>query len=74
MIQIASPLAKKFAFLGIGLVAVAATGCSTPGYSSKERSQQISRNWNMEGKMMVDDFDDMFLLRPMTGLSRWNIR
>jgi hypothetical protein len=75
MIQTASPLAKKFALLSLGLLAVvAATGCSTPGYSAKERGQQIARNWDMEGKMMVDDVDDALLLRPMTGLSRWNIR
>ena len=56
------------------LVAVAATGCATPAYSSKERGQQIARNWDMEWKMLQDDVDQALLLRPMSTLSRWNIR
>lgn len=69
------PLAKKIALLSLSLFGVvAATGCATPGYSSKERGQQIARNWDMEWKMLQDDIDDTLLLRPMTTLSKWNIR
>jgi hypothetical protein len=75
MFQTASPIAKKFALVSLSLVAIAAaTGCETPAYSAKERGQQIARNWNMEGKMLTDDVDNALLLRPMTTLSRWNIR
>ncbi len=72
---IATPLARKIAVLSLSLFGLmAATGCETPGYSAKERGQQISRNWNMEGKMFTDDVDNALLLRPMTTLSKWNIR
>lgn len=66
---------KKLALLSVALFGVvAATGCSTPGYSSKERGQMIARNWDMEWKMAQDDVDSLLLLRPMSSLSRWNIR
>ena len=68
-------MAKKVSLLCLTLLGtVAATGCSTPGYSAKERGQQISRNWDMEWKMAQDDVDQALLLRPMSTLSRWNIR
>jgi len=66
---------KKLALLSVALIGiVSATGCATPGYSSKERGQQIARNWDMEWKMAQDDVDSALLLRPMTSLSRWNIK
>lgn len=68
---------KKLALLG--LLAIILTGCgvdwgSTPAYSSRERNQQIWRNWNYEGGMMVDDVDSFLLLRPASGLTMWNVR
>lgn len=73
--KLAARVSSKAVIAGLGLVAVASfTGCSTPGYSGKERAQMIGRNWDMEGKMLVDDIDDALLLRPMTTLSHWNIR
>ena len=66
---------KKLTVLSVALVGVVtAIGCDTPGYSGKERGQMIARNWDMEYKMAQDDIDMALLLRPMTSLSRWNIR
>ena len=66
---------KKLALLSVALVGViTAVGCDTPGYSAKERGQMIARNQDMELKMASDDVDTVLLLRPMTELSRWNIR
>ena len=53
---------------------ILATGCATPAYSPSERGQQISRNWDYEGKQAIDDFDHMFLLRPASRLTIWNVR
>ncbi len=57
------------------------TGCArpneigyTPVYTTEERFQMIARNWDMEGKMMQDDIDNILLLRPMSGLTLWHIR
>ena len=66
---------KKLALLSVALFGVvSATGCATPAYSAKERGQQIARNWDMEWKMLQDDVDSALLLRPMTSLTRWNIK
>lgn len=68
-------IAKKLSLLCLTVLGTfLATGCATPAYSAKERSQQIARNIDMEWKMAQDDIDDALLLRPMTTLSRWNIR
>ena len=53
---------------------ILSTGCATPAYSPDERNQQIFRNWDYEGKKMVDDFDHMFLLRPASHNTIWNVR
>jgi hypothetical protein len=57
------------------------TGCArpfeigwSPAYTTGERMNQIARNWDMEGKMVVDDIDHILLLRPMSGLTLWHIR
>jgi hypothetical protein len=52
-----------------------AGGClATPAYSPIERYQQIGRNWDMEGKQAVDDWDHIALLRPNGRMSIWNVR
>ena len=69
---------KRFAFL---LLAIVTTGCARPwefgydpAYSLDERNQQIARNWDFEGKQLVEDMDHILLLRPATDLSIWNLR
>jgi hypothetical protein len=63
---------KKLALL-LGLFAVVAAGCATPGYSGRERSQRIARNWGYEWRQMNDDIDHFLLLRPASGLTMWNV-
>jgi len=57
------------------------TGCARPGelgytpaYTARERDQQIARNWDYEGKQIVDDWDHFWLLRPASSLTIWNVR
>lgn len=57
------------------------TGCARPGefgytsaYTAKERYNLIARNWDNEGKMMMDDIDSALLLRPGTRMTYWNLR
>jgi hypothetical protein len=47
---------------------------ATPGLTSQERAQAISRDQDYDGKMMIDDFDHLFLLRPASQLTIWNVR
>jgi hypothetical protein len=49
-------------------------GCNGVGYTAHERHQQIARNWDLEGRMLTDDFDSFFLLRPVSQLSLWHVR
>ena len=63
-------------FLLFGLLAGSmffTTGC-TPGYNWEERSADISRNGNYEGAQAVDDFDHLWLLRPASRLTEWNVQ
>lgn len=74
------PLAVA-AVLGLAFVGMSAVGCArpnefgyTPAYTSQERGAQILRNWDIEGKMLVDDVDHALLLRPHSDLTDWHIR
>jgi len=67
---------KKLSLLCLLMLVL--TGCgvdwgSTPAYTSRERNQQIWRNWNYEGAQMVDDWDHFWLLRPSSSLTLWNV-
>ncbi len=69
---------KRFALV---LLAITATGCARPGefgytpaYTLRERNQQIARNWDWEGKQIMDDIDHALLLRPVGHLTLWNLR
>jgi hypothetical protein len=57
----------------VGLL-LCAGGCSTPGYSAEERNQQIVRTYNYEGAQMVDDIDDVLLMRPPGHLTIWYVQ
>ena len=50
------------------------SGCATPAYSASERFQMIARNWDYEYKQIQDDVDAIFLLRPSSRLTIWNVR
>jgi len=66
---------KKVVFLALlagGMMLL--NGCETPGYTSQERFQQIGRNWGWEYEQINDDLDELFLLRPASHLSPWNIQ
>jgi hypothetical protein len=72
---------KSNVFFGLLLVSVTVVGCArpneigwTPAYTTGERFGQIARNWDLEGKMTQDDIDRALLLRPVSGLTDWNIR
>ena len=64
-----------------GLSLIGGIGCArpfelgyTPAYTAHERDQQIARNWDYEGKQLVDDFDHALLLRPAGRMTIWNVR
>lgn len=66
---------KTLALLCLSTAAMfSAVGCSTPGYSAKERGQMIGRNMGVEWQMIQDDVDSALLLRPVSMLSRWHVR
>ncbi len=46
---------------------------ATPIFSTKERFTRIGRNIDIELKMMNDDIDRALLLRPVSGLTEWNV-
>ena len=66
-----------------GLVTGTSTGCArgpnageftaTPIYGTGERFSRIGRNIDVELKMLNDDLDRALLLRPVSGLTEWNI-
>ena len=66
-----------------GLVAATSTGCArgpnageftaTPVYGTGERFSRIGRNIDIELKMLNDDLDRALLLRPVSGLTEWNV-
>jgi hypothetical protein len=54
-------------FLGLG-------GClEPPGYSTKQRFDQIGNAMGYDLQMMNDDVDHVLLLRPSSHLSDWNV-
>lgn len=67
--------------LGFVLLALIATGCARPGEigwgtvdTMDERHRAIARNWDWEGKQLVDDIDRALLLRPVGHLTPWSLR
>jgi hypothetical protein len=65
----------------LALAGVSQVGCARPGefgytpaYTTKERGEQIARNWDIEGKQAMDDLDAILLLRPASKMSIWSVR
>ena len=52
------------------------TGCifDTPAYSASERYAQIARNVHYERQQAVDDWDHLWLLRPASHMTLWNVQ
>jgi hypothetical protein len=77
-----SKAAKSLAVISVlGLAGLSSVGCARPGefgytpaYTTKERGEQIARNWDYEGKQSQDDIDSMLLLRPASKLTIWSVR
>jgi hypothetical protein len=46
----------------------------SPGHTARERHRMIARNWDYEGKQLVEDIDHILLLRPASRLTIWNVR
>lgn len=72
---------RKVVALGLLVVSLLSVGCArpneigwTPAYTAHERGDQIARNWDMEGKQLVEDVDHALLLRPMGQLTDWYVR
>lgn len=66
---------KKVLFvLVLSAMLLSTIGCSGVGYNARERHQQIGRVVSLEGAMMVDDLDRLFLLRPVSGMSPWFVK
>jgi len=76
---------KKFATLLLLISALAIVGCSgvqarpgewgwTPAYTAKENGQIINRNWDYDGKQLVDDTDYVMLWDTPSHLTIWNVR
>jgi hypothetical protein len=70
-----------FSLLAVGLAVATAGGCArpnefgyTPVYTAQERGDQILRNWDYEGKQMIDDIDEALLLRPADHLTIWDVQ
>lgn len=66
---------KLLSLVSLLALPLLAGGClAPPAYSAKERHQQIGRNWNLEGRQAVEDWDHIALLRPASRLTIWNVR
>lgn len=68
----------------LGVVALGA-GCAesrlgkfdplaTPAYSTSERSDLIAHSMVTDWQELQDDFDEVFLLRPSSQNTIWNVR
>jgi hypothetical protein len=66
---------RKLILIGGSLLGILlAGGCATPAYSAGERSAMIQRNFDYNGKQAVDDWDDLFLLRPASHMTVWSVQ
>lgn len=72
---------KRTTLLALSVAGLLLSGCArpfelgyTPAYTARERDRQIARNWDYDGKQLVDDWDSFWLLRPASGLTIWNVQ
>ena len=55
------------------LAMVFVSGCSTPE-TSQERSWRIAQSWQLDHRMMIDDFDYIMLINRNSTLSQFHQR
>lgn len=66
---------RKLILIGGSLLSLMiSSGCATPAYSAAERSKMIQRNFDYNGAQAVDDWDDLFLLRPASHMTVWAVQ
>jgi hypothetical protein len=49
-------------------------GCASPAYTGGENFARTMRTWDFENKQMIDDVDSVFLFRPPSRSTLWNLR
>jgi len=59
----------------VGLMSMAG-GClfATPAYSAEERTRLIDRTTGYNWAQAQDDWDSLWLLRPPSNMTIWNVR
>ncbi len=69
-------MTKLLSLLALAALPTLTGGClAPPAYSPMERYQQIGRNWDLEGRQAVDDWDrNIALIRPVSRTSIWHVR
>jgi len=55
------------------LVTVSLTGC-TMVETAEERRFRITQGWDLQRRMLIEDFDYIFLLHHHSTLSQWHAR
>jgi hypothetical protein len=66
---------RKLILIGGSLLSLLIVGgCATPAYSAAERSKMIQRNIDYNGAQAVDDWDQVFLLRPASHMTDWSVQ
>ena len=69
---------NKLLLLGIaglvGVLGMSCCGCATPGLTARERNDVILRGMQYDMEQTTDDFDDVFMLRPIGHLTEWDLQ
>jgi hypothetical protein len=66
--------------IGLGMSAFL-SGCARPGevgwtpaYTANENGQRILRNWDYDGKQLIDGIDYVLLVDQPSHMTIWNVR
>lgn len=52
----------------------ATTGCETPGYSSRENIQNVTRNYGYDLRQTTDDWNFLWLQDTPSRLTPWGVQ
>lgn len=58
----------------VSFIALLVGGCSGVAYDQQERSNEVARAWELEGRMFVDDVDMILMIRPVSQLTMWHVK